>query len=125
MPLLDQSGNPLPKDPAAEPVGNGQNHDKEMMDVRACPTGTLFYNLIKVTLEETGIGNAIAQLKAIKEQQKMVADPPQMTAMQAHLREMEKYKFIFANEINQRFALIDKQRREQLGIAVVEPAQVG
>lgn len=120
MPLLDANGNMMPMDAKSEEANGARRHDQDMMDVRAVQTGTLIYNLIKVTLEETGIGNAIHQFKALKEQQKMVSDPPQLTAMEAHLREMEKYRFMFANEINNRFAAIDQARA-----ALVPPKKNG
>jgi hypothetical protein len=110
----------MPQAEEAPPATNGAAK-KGIMDVRTVPTGQLIFNLIRAAGEEIGVGNAIQQVKAMKEQQKMVADPPQLEAMMNHLATMERYRYIIANEINERFKGIDQQRITELGIVITEP----
>lgn len=120
MSLVDANGNSMPQAEEAPPATNGAAK-KGIMDVRTVPTGQLIFNLIRAAGEEIGVGNAIQQVKAMKEQQKMVADPPQLEAMMNHLATMERYRYIIANEINERFKGIDQQRITELGIVITEP----
>lgn len=111
--LVDKNNNPLNEQ-------NGQNQEPAKRDARTLPTGTLIYNLIRFAGEEIGIENMIHQLEAIKQERKMVADPPQMAALKEHYKSLTQARFIVANEINERFESVDKARWAELGIEVHE-----
>lgn len=110
--ILDKNSNPMPK------TQNGEA-GRDVADVRAIPTGTLIYNLIKFSMEENGLGNARHQLMAMKEAQKLVADPPQLAAITEHLMQVSEFRYIIAKEVNDRFADLDEAYRRKLGIEVI------
>lgn len=116
MGLVDANNNQLPSSTPAD--------DRKTMDVRAAQTGTVIYNLIVATTETIGLGNAIEQIKHALEQQKVLVEPPQLTAMYARLREMDTYRFLFAKELNERFAEVDAMRRAKLGLETSPVAKV-
>lgn len=112
--IVDKNSNPMPQ------TANGEA-DKDVFDVRAIPTGTLIYNLIRYTGEEVGLENMEHQLQAMKEQQKLVADPPQMVAIRARLQEIKERRYIIAKDINDRFADLDAAYRQKCGIEILMP----
>ncbi len=124
MALLDANEKPIQSAQAKEEAKNGHDHDsgKGKADVRTIPTGTLIYNLIRFTGEEIGMENVVHELEQVKLQQKMVADPPQLAPIRQHLAQLKEFRFVVANEINERFLTVDKMRLAQCGIEVVEPS---
>jgi len=116
MSIVDQNEKPIPST-------NGANHSQDTHDVRSLPTGTLIYNLIRFTGEEVGLENVRHQLQMAKQQQKLVSDPPQLTALEEHLGSIQRARYIIAHEINERFADVDKMRVARLGIEIVEPEE--
>jgi hypothetical protein len=112
--ILDQNQRPI------QSSENGQNKESSKVDVRTIPTGTLIYNLIRYTGEEIGIANTIHQIEAIKEQQKMVNDPPQLAAMRDHEKHVQAWRYLISVELNERFADIDNARLAGLSLSVVD-----
>jgi hypothetical protein len=123
--ISDANGKPMTTETEAKeeakPGQNGQSHGPEVQDVRGLPTGTLFYNLIRVVGEEVGIEGFIHQMEAAKISKKMVTDPPQLVRAKEVYAQMCERRFIFANELNQRFKDIDEARAKACGITVFVP----
>lgn len=121
--LLDSNERPIQPE-AAEKPANGKNHDQNVMDVRAVPTGTLLYTFVKTVMDETGVESFIHQMEAMKLQQRMVADPGELVRAKGVYHAMAQRRYVMARELNERFADLDKARRDALGIAEwVPPAQ--
>lgn len=126
--IQDESGKPLQSE---EPVegkteektegGNGQSHGMDRHDVRGLPTGTILYNLIRVVGEEVGLEGIIRQVEVQKAKQKIIGDPPELVKMKEVYEEMVTRRFVFANELNQRFKGVDEARRKELGIEIFVP----
>jgi hypothetical protein len=127
MTLVDQNDKPIAAEPAVkEAKGNGHaQKDPAVMDVRAMPTGTLVYNLIRQTCDEVGLENELNRMEAMKQMQRMVALPPQVQAqydkIAAFHQEIVRSRYIIAREINQRFADVDAMRREKEGVDLWVP----
>lgn len=119
--ITDENGKKIDAEPEAKPGSNGQSHGPEVQDVRGLPTGTLIYNLIRVTGEEVGIEGFIHQMEAAKEAKKMIVDPPQLARAKEVYTAMCQRRFIFANELNQRFKDIDEARALACGITIFAP----
>ena len=113
MSLVDANGNSMPTTTTTEP---GSGAPQKTMDVRVVPFGTLNYNFIRAAIDELFAANAIQQVMAMKEQQKMVADPPQLEVMKEHLELAQRHRYIMGNEINERMRLVDQARREEVGL---------
>lgn len=99
--------------------GNGEA-PRQMQDIRAVPTGTLVFNLIRVSVAELGMGNAIMAFEQEKKQQKMLIDPPPLSAMKEQFKSIEHDRFVMALELNRRFADMDMMRCAKLGIEIIE-----
>jgi len=119
--ITDENGKKHDSEPEARPGSNGQSHGPEVQDVRGLPTGTLLYNLIRVVGEEVGIEGFIHQMEAAKEAKKMVGDPPQLARAKEVYSAMCQRRFVFANELNQRFKDIDEARAVACGITIFVP----
>lgn len=121
--ISDENGKPMSSETEAQPKpgSNGQSHGPEIQDVRGLPTGTLIYNLIRVTGEEVGIEGFIHQMEAAKEAKKMVGEPPQLARAKEVYTAMCQRRFVFANELNQRFKDIDEARAKACGITIFVP----
>lgn len=119
--ITDENGNKIDAEPEARPGSNGQSHGPEIQDVRGLPTGTLIYNLIRVTGEEVGIDGFIHQMEAAKESKKMIVDPPALARAKDVYMAMKQQVFIIANELNQRFKDIDEARAKACGITIFVP----
>lgn len=94
----------------------------DVRDVRAIESGTLFYNLIRYTVEGIGLGNVIHEMDQAKQAQKLIVDPPPLARMKEVEADLKERIFIITNEINKRFAALDEKRRIDCGIEVVIPA---
>jgi hypothetical protein len=125
--IEDANGNPMSKDEETEEApkngANGKDTSK-VTDIRTVPTGTLFYNLVLVAGKEQGAWAMIQQLEAMKAQQKMVQDPPQLTAMYAEFRHLEQSRFVMAQELNMRFKDFDMAFAARRGIEMFEPGEL-
>lgn len=120
--ITDENGKKIDAEPTdGKPVTNGQSHGPDIQDVRGLPTGTLIYNLIRVTGEEVGIEGFIHQMEAAKEAKKMVGEPPQLARAKEVYTAMCQRRFVFANELNQRFKDIDEARAAACGITIFVP----
>lgn len=125
--ISDENGKPMTTETeekaeeTARPGSNGQSHGPEVQDVRGLPTGTLLYNLIRVVGEEVGIEGFIHQMEEAKKAKKMVGDPPQLARAKEVYTAMCQRRFIFANELNERFKDIDAARAKACGITIFVP----
>lgn len=99
---------------------NGKNpiETPEKIDVRMVPSGTLIYNLIRYSIEEIGIKSMLAQADQFKQANKLLVDPPQISAAREGLAGIEQARYAMATEINIRMASLDEMR-----IASIEPEE--
>lgn len=118
--ITDANGRSI-KQEEAKPSGNGQSHGPEKQDVRGVPTGTIIYNLIRVTGEEVGLEGFVHQMEQAKEAKKMVTEPPQLVRAKQVLAQMGHNRTVLALELNERFKHIDLARCAELGIQVFVP----
>ena len=102
-----------------EKKGSNGESNQGVADIRAIPIGTLIYNLGLAILDERATGMAVQQMNQMKQEQKLVVDPPPLMMAKAHLEESEKRRFAFANEINIRFRDSDKRRIDESDLEVV------
>jgi hypothetical protein len=120
--IQDANGKPMSKD--NEPSNKNGKSQPGQVDIRTVPTGTLIYNLVLVAGKEQGAWAMIQQLEAMKAAQKVVGDPPQLTAMYAEFRNLEQSRFIMANELNVRFRDLDMAIAARRGIEIFEPGSL-
>lgn len=122
--IKDESGHDIEaeeKKLGDTPASNGHNHGMEKRDVRGLPTGTIIYNLIRVTGEEVGLENFIHHEEVKKAMQKTIGEPPQLAAAKQAYQSMVQGRFVFANELNERFKTLDQARCSELGIEMFVP----
>ncbi len=120
--IKDEAGRDIVTDDAkpeaARPGSNGASAKPGRVDVRSLPTGTIIYNLIRVTGEEVGLENFIHGMEQQKAAQKLVGDPPQLAAAKQAYDQMVQSRFIFASVLNDRFKDVDAAYWARLGIEV-------
>jgi hypothetical protein len=115
--LVDANDRPIQtEEQQQEAPKNGQNHDKQTQDVRAAPTGTLIYTLMRYTIDEVGLDNICHQLEMLKAQAKMVQDPPELERARHRLQQIQAHRYVLARELNERYADVDLARCKALGI---------
>lgn len=87
-------------------------------DVRTMTFGDLQVNLTMSLIEVHGISQAIQQLEMMKEQQKMVADPPQLAQVKQAGEEARYRVNVIKAEIDRRMHDIDQRRMAEYELEV-------
>lgn len=131
--IEDANGNKLSEPSNVDGPSNGANGKSTgdgpgggaVTDIRTVPTGTLIYNLVLIAGKEQGAYAYIQQLEHAKTQQKILVDPPELTAMYNEFKHLEQGRYVMAQELNARFKDMDMAFAARRGIEIFEPGLPG
>lgn len=123
--IEDANGRPMSEEGAPANGSNGSSEESTApVDIRTVPTGTLIYNLVLVAGKEQGAYAMIQQMEALKAEQRIVTDPPRLTAMYVELRNLEEARWVMAKELNIRFRSNDLQLAAKRQLEMYEPGDL-